>query len=184
MNRKLLYVLMVAFVLSWAGCKKNNKQITINALPEQPQENDSTVYGTCGEDTGMSTLQLITDKGDTLEYVTDSDDGSVVKGGLFSGGRMAVVGYKNADGELVATNAINLSTLYGKWTSLDKNFEIEEGGEVKSFQKAEKNPWTSWSILNGKLLLGKDTFDIDVLGPDSLSLENKVGIFVYKRAKN
>ena len=67
---------------------------------------------------------------------------------------------------------------------MDKNFEIEEGGEVKSFQKAEKNPWTSWSILNGKLLLGKDTFDIDVLGPDSLSLENKVGIFVYKRAKN
>ena len=59
----------------------------------------------------MSTLQLITDKGDTLEYVTDSDDGSVVKGGLFSGDRMAVVGYKNADGEIVATNAINLSTL-------------------------------------------------------------------------
>lgn len=37
--------------------------------------------------------------------------------------------------------------------------------------KAEQNPWTSWKILNGKLLLNKDTFMIDELGPDSMYLE-------------
>jgi hypothetical protein len=37
--------------------------------------------------------------------------------------------------------------------------------------------------MNGKLLLNKDTFDIDNLGPDSLLLENHQGIFVFKRQK-
>ncbi len=68
-----------------------------------------------------------------------------------------------------------------KWTSLDKNFDILEGGEVKNNVKAETNPWTSWKILNGKLLLNKDTFAIDKLGSDSLMLENTQGIFVFKR---
>ena len=86
-------------------------------------------------------------------------------------------------GEKCARKVINLTTLQGKWTSIDKNFEILEGGEVKSDVEAEKNPWTTWKILNGKLLLNRDTFDIDNLGSDSLYLENKVGIFVYKRVE-
>ena len=183
MKRKWILSLMVVALIAVAGCKKNSKQVVPQPVEQTAEDNDSTVYGVCGEGSGMSTMQIVTDKGDTLEYITDNGEGSVVKGGLFAGDRMAVVGYKNSDGELVATGAVNLSTLYGKWTSLDKNFEIEEGGTVKSYVKAESNPWTSWSILNGKLLLGRDTFNIDVLGPDSLSLENKAGIFVYKRAK-
>lgn len=38
-------------------------------------------------------------------------------------------------------------------------------------------------ILNGQLLLNRDTFDIDQLSADSLYLENHDGIFVYKRVK-
>ena len=77
---------------------------------------------------------------------------------------------------------INLTTLLGKWTSLDKNFEIVEGGMVSSNVEAESNPWVSWKILNGHLLLNTDTFDIVELGADSLYIENKSGIYVYKRA--
>ncbi len=32
--------------------------------------------------------------------------------------------------------------------------------------------------MNGKLLLSKDTFDINNLGPDSCMLENHQGIFL------
>ena len=32
--------------------------------------------------------------------------------------------------------------------------------------------------------MNRDTFDINVLGSDSLFLENKNGIFAYKRVKN
>lgn len=130
----------------------------------------------------MSTLELITDGGDTLHYVIgeDIDGRQPVMGGLLAGDRMAVVGTKS-NGELIANKVINLTSLQGKWTSLDKNFEIEEGGTVHSFVKAEAHPWTSWKILNGQLLLNTDTFDINELGEDSLYLENKEGIFVYKR---
>lgn len=36
-------------------------------------------------------------------------------------------------------------------------------------------------MLNGHLLLGRDTFDILTLGGDTLELENSKGIFVYTR---
>ena len=145
---------------------------------------DSTVYGVCGSGTSMHSLELVTDEGDTITYMLDADDAEMtVKGGMLVGDRMAVVGFKNSDGEMQASQAINITTLLGRWTSIDKNFEIQEGGVVKSYVEAEKNPWTSWKIVNGRLVLNRDTFDIDNLGSDSLYLENNKGIFVYKRAK-
>lgn len=151
---------------------------------------DSTVYGTCGEGTTMHSLQLITDAGDTLQYLIGEsmndgeayvDDFDPVLGGLLAGDRLAVIEGKEADGEKTAQRVINLTTLLGKWVSLDKNFEILEGGVVKSNLQAESKPWTSWKILNGKLLLNKDTFNINSLGRDSLYLESTQGIFTYKR---
>lgn len=47
----------------------------------------------------------------------------------------------------------------------------------------EQKPYTSWKIVNGKLVLSADTFSIYELGADSLYLENSVGIFAYKRVK-
>lgn len=154
---------------------------------------DSTVYGVCGDGTSMHSLQLITDAGDTLTYtILDSEadlDGEVsggivsnVEGGLMAGDKVAVTGLK-VDGELIANRVINVTSLLGHWTSLDKNFEIEEGGTVRSSLKAETNPWTSWKILNGQLLLNRDTFDITSLGADSLYIENQKGIYTFKRQK-
>ena len=113
----------------------------------------------------------------------DEDGRQDVQGGLLVGDRLAVIEGQAVDGDPTARRVINLTTLLGKWTSLDKNFEILEGGVVKSSVKAERNPWTSWKILNGQLLLNRDTFSIDNLGSDSLYLENREGIFVYKRQK-
>ncbi|MGI6231280.1 MAG: hypothetical protein ACOYJF_00305 [Prevotella sp.] len=167
------------------SCGNPNKKKSETAKTSDSQINtvtDSTVYGICGEGTSMNSLELITDGGDTLHYIIEEgiDGRQPVQGGLLAGDRMAVVGTKS-DGELVANKVINLTSLQGKWTSLDKNFEIEEGGTIRSFVKAESHPWTSWKILNGQLLLNTDTFDINELGEDSLYLENKEGIFVYKR---
>ena len=100
-----------------------------------------------------------------------------------AGDRLAVVEGPEVDGEKLAKKVINITTLLGKWTSLDKNFEIQDDGTVRSTVQAEKNPWTSWKIVNGRLVLNRDTFDINNLGSDSLYLENKNGIFVYKRAQ-
>ncbi|MDO4160573.1 MAG: hypothetical protein Q4D41_08970 [Prevotellaceae bacterium] len=175
-----IFVMMIALL----ACACNNKKKTAPVLTptiEKETVADSTVYGTCGENTAMHTLELITDKGDSIVYLMeDTDSFSVVKGGLFVGDKIAVVSEKNAEGTLVAKEVINLTSLLGKWVSLDKNFDIREGGEVISTIK-EPRPYTEWKILNGKLVLSADTFDIYSLGADSLYLENAEGIFGYKR---
>lgn len=181
-----LPLLVAAFLI--AGCKdknKNNVGDGIDSTDVELMVSDSTVYGVCGENTAMHSLELITDAGDTLRFVLNEDENGDVNvlGGLLAGDCLAVVEGPEVDGEKLAKKVINITTLLGKWTSLDKNFEIQDDGTVRSTVQAEKNPWTSWKIVNGRLVLNRDTFDINNLGSDSLYLENKNGIFVYKRAQ-
>lgn len=185
MKKASIYFVLFLSVLLTACNNTGKKQpVSEPVVDEEVSIPDSTVYGVCGDGTMMNSLELITDAGDTISYIINEEDGSQpVVGGLLAGDRLAVLEGQPLDGDKTVRKVINLTTLTGKWTSLDKNFEILEGGEVKSNIEAEKNPWTSWKILNGKLLLNRDTFDIDDLGSDSLYLENKEGIFVYKRAK-
>ncbi len=186
--RKLTFVLAFwALACCWfAGCgnKGDRAQGGDSALVLTGDTIvDSTIYGVCGEGTTMHMLELVTDAGDTLAYMVDDEDGAtaVVQGGLLVGDRLAVTDAGDRGGDRAAKKVINLTTLLGKWTSLDKNFEILEGGVVKSSITAETNPWTDWKILNGRLLLNSDTFDINRLSADSLYLENSKGIFVFKR---
>ncbi len=187
MKRFNLCLTLLSLILLVAACHSQPQRNGHSGVEtsEQTSKQDSTIYGVCGDGTMMHSLQLITDGGDTLTFaLPESETGTpTVVGGLLAGDRLAVVEGQPIDGERSARKVINLTTLQGKWTSIDKNFEILEGGEVKSDVEAEKNPWTTWKILNGKLLLNRDTFDIDNLGSDSLYLENKVGIFVYKRVE-
>lgn len=179
---------LLFLVLMLAACDAKKKQ-QIEDTDEVAEVNDTTVYGVCGEGTSMHSLEIITDAGDTLVYTLLSQDAetevetpSDVQGGLMAGDKMAVTGHKTAD-ELVADRVINVTSLLGHWTSIDKNFTIEDGGTVHSAVKAETNPWTSWKILNGSLLLNRDTFCIECLSADSLYLENANGIFTFKRQK-
>ena len=141
---------------------------------------DSTIYGKCGEGSMMHTLELVTDEGKTLTFTIDEENGSDVQGGMMSGDRMAVTYYKTAD-ENIAHKVINLTTLLGRWTSLDKNFTINEDGSIDSNVPAESKPYTAWAICNAKLILNTDTFEVLTLGADTLELESAKGIFVYKR---
>lgn len=182
--KKIIVLFLFSIMLVLAGCnfgKTNNDKVSNDSTVTKADAEDSTIYGLCGEATAMHTLQIVKDNGDTLNIFMDMDQETNVQGGLEVGDRMAVMATKNDEGELEASSVINITTLLGRWTSLDKNFEIQEGGVVKSNIKAESHPYTSWKIFNGKLLLNKDTFTINQLGTDSLYLENAKGIFVYKR---
>lgn len=190
-NLGFVFASLMLLVLAGCNSKKGKPNLQANDVEEVA---DSTVYGVCGEGTSMHSLELITDTGDTLTYtILDAEadmDGMVtggglvshVEGGLMAGDKVAVTGQK-VDGELIADKVINVTSLLGHWTSIDKNFEIEEGGTVRSSVKAESNPWTSWKILNGRLLLNRDTFNINSLGADSLYIENDKGIYTFKRQK-
>lgn len=187
--KKITLICLAALVTAFAmtGCKGKSTKTTTESKDSVKAEttSDSTIYGVCGDGTSMNVVQLVTDAGDSIEFeLPQTDDGTeAVLGGLLAGDRLAVIAGGTMDGMRVAKKVINLTTLQGKWTSLDKNFEILEGGTVKSNVQAEKNPWTSWKIVNGELVLNTDTFSIDRLGGDSLYLENRQGIFVYTRQK-
>ena len=149
---------------------------------DSEQTVDSTIYGKC-VDAAMSTLMIENESGDTISFMLETPEGvSELHGGIFVGDKMAVIS-ETIDGNNVAKLVINLTSLLGKWTNIARNFEIEEAGIVRSHVTAESNPYTSWKIHNGKLLLNNDTFSIRLLGPDSLLLENKEGIYDYKRQK-
>lgn len=182
MKKNVFAIACLALVAMLVACnEKKTEKVDLRNVAEIVEE-DSTVYGTCTEGTSMHVLEMVTNEGDTVSYVLLDEDGEnpVVQGGLMAGDKLAVVGHI-ADGENMADAVINTTTLLGHWTSLDKNFEIEEGGVVKSNVKAETSPWTSWKILNGRLVLNADTFAVVSLGADSLYLENSQGIFTYKR---
>ena len=170
----------LTFLASCNGGKTDNADAQRDTL--NPGVADSTIYGKCGEGSMMHTLELVTDEGKTLTFTIDEENGSDVQGGMMSGDRMAVTYYKTAD-ENIAHKVINLTTLLGRWTSLDKNFTINEDGSIDSNVPAESKPFTAWTICNAKLILNTATFEILTLGADSLELESVKGIFVYKRSK-
>lgn len=177
--KRTFYFIMSLFILAVVISCKDSKPKSMMSETEEAEDsvatNDSTIYGTMVEG-GMNSIVLLTDHGDTLEYlVNPSDTFEVVKGGKINGDRFAIIGYKEY-GDNFMRSAINLTSLLGNWSSLDRNFEIKEGGSVTSSLQSEKNPWTAWKIWNGKLILSKDTFDVESLGADTLSLENKSGL--------
>ena len=183
----LKHTLPLVLLSCLMACNGNKQKTTDNsAATDTATAADSTLYGICGEGTAMHTLQLITLTGDTLNLSLlpddddDADTRATVNGGLMCGDHLAVLATTTADGP-IATKVINLTSLMGRWTSISRNFVIEEGGIVTSDVKAETHPYTSWKIFNGQLLLGRDTFNIVTLGPDSLAIENHNGIYLYKR---
>lgn len=179
--KNICWISLLLAIMVITGCNNKTKTLPPSERTSEMAVADTTIYGKCGESTAMHTLELVIDKGDTIMYsLENADTFSNVQGGLFIGDHLAVIAERNTEGGLFAKKVINLTSLIGKWGSLDKSFEICEGGTVISDFK-EPQPYTEWKILNGKLLLSADTFDIYALGPDSLLLENSKGIFGYKR---
>ncbi len=181
MRTKLFAIAIVALVALGACKKKQDNDRPVLSLQPEQVTNDSTVYGKC-VDAAMHSLTIVNDKGDTLFYslIGANDEQADVQGGIFIGDKMAIIATDDEEGS-VAQKVINLTTLLGKWTSIHKNFDIKEGGVVESHVTAESKPYTEWKIVNGRLVLSADTFDVLNLGPDSLYLENDTVIYAFKR---
>lgn len=184
-NMRKITLFMAAMVALFVavGCDnkpKEGKVITPGVEGLDTAENDSTIYGKL-IDGGMNSMILLTDDGDTLELLRNPDDTlEVVKGGIVPNDRYAVIAYSNYGDRFIRT-AINIESLKGRWSSLDRDFEIKDDGTVTSAVASETNAWKSWVIRNGQLVLGRDTFVVDELGADSMLLENREGIYSFKR---
>lgn len=160
-------------------------------------EKDSAYYGMGGIGTSMHSLMLITDAGDTLIFAVtpagepyDADEPApigetleptAIMGGMPNAGdRVSVVATGKGD-DMTATQIVNLTSLQGRWNSIERNFEICEGGVVKQETTTERSAWTEWKMCNGRLILSADTFSVRELTHDSLLIENQKGIYAYTR---
>ena len=189
-NQRFLVVAMVMLTIAFnfASCGKTSSNEENAADSTDVQPGDSAIYGVLGDGTSMHVLEVKTDDGQTLNFAIDQDTVSDVQGGLLAGNRVTLVAYPKTNDEAEMPEIkklVNLTTLLGKWTSLDRNFEILEDGSVKSTSAgaSETNPYTAWTMYNGKLILNTDTFDVLSLAADSMELEKKDGVFGYKRVK-
>ena len=192
MNRQSLLLLIAIFAtLSFAGCGGGNKnnQETPSDNTEQPQvwiNQDSTVYGLCGDGSAMNTLQLITDNGDTLNLsVEEAQNQNHVLGGYNVGDRMAVLTNKD---RTEATLIINQSALLGNWVmpnpidgSEETGISIREGGVAESIDQSVI-VYRTWRISNGLLEIVSlreggseeeetNLYEILSLGSDSLVIK-------------
>ncbi|MBQ8050996.1 MAG: hypothetical protein IJ197_05415 [Bacteroidaceae bacterium] len=186
MKRYLTIILM--FALLFAGCKptpqtteespiKTDTVEVVTALP------DTTIWGYLGEDTGMSTLQFITDQGDTLEIYRTSqytgEDGRLLGEVRNLSDRFAIT---LAEGGETLLTAINATQLAQEWDTEDGSIDIKADGSIESTNL----PYNGWKLWNGHILLtsqqqreyGKatriDTMDIEVLDEDSLIIRSHI----------
>ena len=145
-NRTSLWLLATVFAsLTILGCggKKNQQDAPSEEKIEETQvwlNQDSTIYGLCGDGSAMNTLQLITDTGDTLNLsVAEAKD-------------------QNHDrNRTMATLVINQSELLGNWVmpnpldgSNETGISIREGGIAESIEQSVII-YRTWRITNGLL---------------------------------
>jgi hypothetical protein len=185
--KKTRYLIAILVLGTLVGCKPTQKADPQEEVQEDTVEvalvPDSTLWGHLGEDTGMSTLQFITDRGDTLEiYRTNQytgEDGQLMGEIRNLKDQYAVT--LAADGESLLT-AINASQLMRKWQAEKGEMQIEKDGSITS----QDLPYRAWQLWNGRIMLTStqqleygtanrvDTMEIVTLNRDSLILRNRL----------
>ena len=203
--RKLLGMATFAIaVMAIAAC--GNKQQTTggerdvnDTIIDSVSIRDVTIYGLCGQDVAMNSLQLLTDMGDTMNLsVVEARDNNQVLGNYEPGDRLAVV--MSHDKKVVKT-VINETVLMGNWLmpnpidgSSEVGIRIKDGGIAESIEQPSII-YKTWNIIDGKLEInlvregGGDEeetvwYTIDKLDADSLIFHDSQDIFEYGRASN
>ena len=192
---------MIAALIAMGSCGSKSQQpvadVDFDSTTFVNINRDSMVYGVCGDESAMNTLQLITDVGDTLTLsIAEANEKGNCLGGFESGDRMAVLLKDKTTASLV----INQSALLGEWVmpnpldgSSDMGIRIMEGGIAESIEQPSL-AYRSWRLFNGKLEIvairegGGDVeeiglYEIVSIGPDSLVFKDSEDTFEYSRYK-
>ena len=161
MKKSVFLGVFVAGVVLFGSCGGNKQQQYVeeeddnSASVEDKEVRDRTIYGICTAGTGMNTLQMITDSGDTLKLnISRANEMGKVFGGLQPSDRLAVV--PDSSGRM-ALQVINLNTLMGDWVmpdpidgSAEVGIRIKEGGIAESIDQSVI-VYRTWKIINGDL---------------------------------
>lgn len=191
--------ILSALVVLLGSCGNKTQKVPFdNGDSAFSSKTDPTLFGVCGVETSMNTLQLITDTGDTLQLdLTEARDKEQVFGGLQVGDRMAVIAN---DDHTVAYMVVNQVALLGNWVMpnpIDGSDEIgimiKEGGIAESIEQSSVI-YKTWKLTRGKLEIvlvreggteEEETYlyDLVKLTPDSLIFKDADDTFEYSRQK-
>ncbi len=164
--RQIIYTL---FILLACACEGNNRVMTTDSdtadAARTTLESDSTLYGICASNLSWDRLTLITSTQDRiqLKLSSEGEDSTQVIGGLNVGDRLAVIARGNT-----AQRIINLTSLIGTWRDIAREITLNDDGD-------------NWRILNGRLLIHRDTFTINTISASELELENDTAIYIFNR---
>ena len=202
MRKTMLLALGAIIVMGFAACGNKQQQqpqaSSDTTLVDSSKIKDVTIFGLCGENAAMNSLQLMTDMGDTICLnIEEARENNQVFGNYAPGDRLAILispDYKNVK------MVINESVLMGTWMmpnpidgSDEVGISIKDGGIAESVQQSS-NYYKTWKIIDGKLELtlvregGGDQqetawYTIDKLDADSLVFHDSDDRFEYGRAK-
>lgn len=113
---------------------------------------DSTLWGRIGEGSGMSVVEFISDKGDTMYLRKESEDGTIASmlGSLRNNtDRFAVTVANAADPEAAyLLTCVNVTELMGVWKNKNLKLSIFADGAAD----CEASKYTGWKMINGKLV--------------------------------
>ena len=200
MMKKLSFLsVLSALVVLFGSCGNRSEKVPFdNGDSTYSAKADPTLFGVCGVESSMNTLQLITDTGDTLQLdLTSAREKEQVFGGLQAGDRMAVIAN---DERTVAFMVVNQAALLGNWVmpnpidgSDEVGIVIKEGGIAESIEQSSVI-YKTWRLTRGKLELvsvreggteEEETYlyDLIKLTPDSLIFKDADDTFEYTRQK-
>lgn len=198
--KKLSFLCVVsALIVLFGSCGNKTEKVPFdNGDSAYAAKDDPTLFGVCGVETSMNTLQLITDTGDTLQLdLTNARDNEKVLGGLQVGDRMAVIANDDCTEAVIV---INQAALLGNWVMpnpIDGSDEvgicIKEGGIAESIEQSTII-YKTWKLTRGKLEIvlvreggteEEETYlyDLVKLTPDSLIYKDADDTFEYSRQK-
>jgi hypothetical protein len=199
MKKLLFFSILPALTVILGSCGNKTEKVPFdNGDSAYSAMADPTLFGVCGIETSMNTLQLITDTGDTLQLdLTKAHEENKVFGGLQSGDRMAVLA--NSD-NTEALMVVNQAALLGNWVmpnpidgSDEVGISIKEGGIAESIEQSVII-YKTWKLTRGKLEIVSvreggteeeetNLYDIIKLTPDSLVYKDAEDTFEYSRQK-
>lgn len=201
-NKHYITLLFSAALLTATmSCNKgrqNRPTVPATAMDSDSiQQTQTTVFGICGDDVAMNTLQLLTDSGDTLNLsIERAKAAGQVKGSYEPGDRMAVV----MNDKHTVKAVINETVLMGNWVmpnpldgSSTVGIRIKDGGIAESIEQPSII-YKTWKIVNGQLELTmvregggdmeeSETFAIQKLDADSLIISNEADHLEFGREK-
>lgn len=183
-NRYFYFALPLLFL---TGCFEKKErpvaedpyEIVINDV--QGTVKDTVLTGYLGEETGMSSLQLITDFGDTLSISKTKSDGT---NGIMLGevrnyeDRVMILANQDEDQNLFLISFLNITQLEGVWKNGTQSISLRPDSSVVGTAMN----YTHWQVDRCKILFSGnltteygitsriDTVSINFLDEDSLHL--------------